>query len=99
MLFHVTERYRNGDPAPIYRRFRKYGRMTPDGVEYVASWVTDDLARCFQVMEAESREALDAWIGRWGPGRFRGRARHDLRRGGGVSQSAKPEVGLEPTAA
>ena len=39
--------------------------MTPDGVEYVASWVTDDLARCFQVMEAESREALDAWIERW----------------------------------
>ena len=39
--------------------------MTPDGVEYVASWVTDDLARCFQVMEAESREALDAWIARW----------------------------------
>ena len=65
MLFHVTERYRNGDPAPIYRRFRKYGRMTPDGVEYVASWVTDNLARCFQVMEAESREALDAWIERW----------------------------------
>ena len=65
MLFHVTERYRDGDPAPIYRRFREYGRMTPDGVEYVASWVTDDLARCFQVMEAESREALDAWIERW----------------------------------
>ena len=65
MLFHVTERYRNGDPAPIYRRFREHGRMTPDGVEYVASWVTDDLARCFQVMEAESREALDAWIERW----------------------------------
>ena len=65
MLFHVTERYRNGDPAPIYRRFREHGRMTPPGVEYVASWVTDDLARCFQVMEAESREALDAWIERW----------------------------------
>ena len=65
MLFHVTERYRNGDPAPVYRRFREHGRMTPTGVEYVASWVTDDLARCFQVMEAESREALDAWIERW----------------------------------
>ena len=65
MLFHVTERYRNGDPAPIYRRFREHGRMTRPVVEYVASWVTDDLARCFQVMEAESREALDAWIERW----------------------------------
>jgi Protein of unknown function (DUF3303) len=65
VLFHVTERYRDGDPVPVYRRFREHGRMTPDGVEYVASWVTDDLACCFQVMEAESREALDAWIERW----------------------------------
>ena len=39
--------------------------MTPEGVEYVASWVTSDLMRCFQVMEAESREALDEWIERW----------------------------------
>ena len=39
--------------------------MTPDGVEYVASWVTSDLTRCFQVLEAESREALDQWIERW----------------------------------
>jgi Protein of unknown function (DUF3303) len=65
VLFHVTERYRDGDPVPVYRRFREHGRMTPDGVEYVASWVTVDLACCFQVMEAESREALDEWIERW----------------------------------
>jgi Protein of unknown function (DUF3303) len=39
--------------------------MAPAGVEYVASWVTDDLTTCFQVMEAESREALDIWIERW----------------------------------
>ena len=65
MLFHVTESFRDGDPAPVYRRFREHGRMTPDGVEYVASWVTEDLGTCFQVMEAESREALDDWIANW----------------------------------
>jgi hypothetical protein len=65
VLFHVTERYRDGDPVPVYRRFREHGRMTPDGVEYVASWVTDDLSTCFQVMEAESLSALDEWMGRW----------------------------------
>ena len=65
MLFHVIERYRDGDPGPVYARFREHGRMAPDGVEYVASWVTDDLGTCFQVMEAETREALDAWIERW----------------------------------
>jgi hypothetical protein len=65
VLFHVTERYRDGDPGPVYRRFREQGRLTQDGVEYVVSWVTDDLTTCFQVMEAETREALDAWIERW----------------------------------
>ncbi len=65
MLFHVTERFRDGDPAPVYRRFCERGRMTPEGVEYVASWVTEDLTTCFQVMEAESREALDEWMANW----------------------------------
>jgi hypothetical protein len=64
VLFHVIEHYREG-AGPVYRRFREHGRMTPVGVEYVASWVTSDLMRCFQVMEAESREALDEWIVRW----------------------------------
>jgi Protein of unknown function (DUF3303) len=64
VLFHVIEHYREG-AEPVYRRFREHGRMTPDGVEYVASWVTSDLERCFQVMEAESREALDEWMERW----------------------------------
>jgi hypothetical protein len=64
VLFHVIEHYRQG-AGPVYRRFREHGRMTPEGVEYVASWVTSDLMRCFQVMEAESREALDEWIDRW----------------------------------
>jgi hypothetical protein len=65
VLFHVIERYRGGDPVPVYRRFREHGRMTPEGVEYVASWVSDDLRTCFQVMEAESRDSLDVWIERW----------------------------------
>jgi hypothetical protein len=65
VLFHVTERYRHGDPVPVYRRFREHGRMTPDGVEYVASWVTDDLSTCFQVMQAESLAALAEWMERW----------------------------------
>jgi hypothetical protein len=65
VLFHVTERFRDGDPGPVYRRLHERGRMTPNGVEYVASWVASDLTRCFQVMEAENREGLDAWIERW----------------------------------
>ena len=65
MLFVVIEHYRQGDAVPVYRRFRERGRMMPAGVEYRGSWVTEDLAHCYQVMECERRENLDAWIARW----------------------------------
>ena len=65
MLFMVVERFRNGDPLPVYRRFRDRGRLAPDGLRYVNSWVTDDFRECFQVMECEDRALLDAWIANW----------------------------------
>ena len=65
MLFMIVERFRNGDPVPVYRRFRDRGRMTPDGVEYVASWVDLEFATCYQVMRAESSEALEPWLAQW----------------------------------
>lgn len=64
-LYMVVENYRNGDPTPVYARFRERGRMTPDGVTYISSWVTEDLARCFQVMETSDRALLDQWIANW----------------------------------
>jgi len=65
MQFVIVERFHNGDPVPIYRRFRDKGRMAPDGVHYVASWVSQDLTQCYQVMECEDRRLLDAWIAKW----------------------------------
>jgi hypothetical protein len=65
MLFMVVERFRNGDPIPVYRRFRDRGRLAPDGLRYVNSWVTDDFRVCYQVMECEDRALLDAWIASW----------------------------------
>jgi hypothetical protein len=64
MLFMVIEHFR-GDPVSVYRRFRDRGRLAPDGLRYVTSWVTTDLQRCFQVMECEDRGLLDQWIGQW----------------------------------
>lgn len=61
----VVEQFKSGDPSPIYRRFREQGRLAPPGVAYVASWVSGDLTRCYQVMECDDRAALDAWIARW----------------------------------
>ena len=65
MQFVIIERFRNGDPVPVYRRFRDRGRLAPDGLRYVNSWVTTDLTTCYQVMECEDRALLDQWIGSW----------------------------------
>jgi Protein of unknown function (DUF3303) len=65
MLYMVLEHFRDGDPAPVYRRFRERGRMAPEGVRYVASWVTADLRRCFQVMECDDPALLEQWMARW----------------------------------
>lgn len=65
MLFLVIERYRNGDPGPVYARFRAQGRMAPEGLTYVSSWVATDLATCWQVMETADRALLDRWIANW----------------------------------
>jgi len=65
MLYMIIESFRDGDPLPVYRRFRDHGRMAPEGVRYVASWVTDDFRRCFQVMESDDRQLLDEWMSRW----------------------------------
>src|SRR5262245_56663939 len=65
MLFVVVERYRPGQAPEVYRRFRERGRMAPDGVRYVSSWVDLEFRRCFQVMEAPDLAAVSAWTARW----------------------------------
>ena len=58
----VIEHFRGGDARPVYSRFRERGRLAPEGLTYVASWVTEDLASCYQVMECVDRALLDEWI-------------------------------------
>ncbi|MFY9561970.1 MAG: DUF3303 family protein [Terriglobales bacterium] len=65
MLFMVIERFKGGDPKPIGARFRREGRMLPEGVVYQASWIDPVAGRCFQIMEAPSLESLDEWVRRW----------------------------------
>jgi hypothetical protein len=65
MIYLVIEHFRGGDPRPVYARFAERGRLAPDGLRYVSSWVTHDLRRCYQVMEAGDRALLEAWMERW----------------------------------
>ena len=64
-LYMVIENFRNGDAAPVYERFRQRGRMAPEGLTYVSSWVTEDLTRCYQLMETADRALLEQWIANW----------------------------------
>jgi len=65
MRYMVTERFRNGDAGAVYRRFAERGRMMPDGLTYLDSWISDDMATCWQLMETEDRALFDQWISNW----------------------------------
>jgi hypothetical protein len=65
MLFMVIEHFKQGEAPAVYRRFREKGRMAPEGVQYLGSWVDFGFKRCFQVMEAESDALLRQWTSRW----------------------------------
>src|SRR5215831_18880348 len=64
-LYMVVEHFRNKDAVPVYRRFRDNGRMAPEGLLYVSSWVDDKLERCYQLMETHDRSLLDEWMAKW----------------------------------
>jgi hypothetical protein len=64
VLFMVIETF-GRDAKTVYRRFRDKGRMMPDGVSFVGSWVTADLQRCFQLMECDDIALLQRWVAEW----------------------------------
>lgn len=61
----VIEHYKDSGPAPVYRRFVEQGRLMPDGLRYVNSWVEVGMDRCFQVMETEDPILLQEWVKNW----------------------------------
>jgi hypothetical protein len=65
MLFMVIERFKNRDAKAVYRRFREQGRMAPEGLTYLGSWIEANFARCFQLMECDDPRLLQQWVTRW----------------------------------
>ena len=65
MLFMVIEKFKNRDAQAVYRRFRDHGRMMPDGLKYVASWIEVNFDRCFQLMECDDPRMFQQWVIRW----------------------------------
>ena len=65
MLFMVVERFRNQNANAVYQRFRERGRLAPEGLTYVGSWVEASLDRCFQLLECDDALLLQRWVGQW----------------------------------
>jgi hypothetical protein len=61
----VVERFRSGDAVPVYRRFRERGRLAPEGLAYLSSWVDLKLERCFQLMETDDPALIERWVASW----------------------------------
>jgi uncharacterized protein DUF3303 len=65
VLYMIIEHFKNDDPVPVYQRFRDRGRLAPNGLQYILSWVDEKLERCFQIMETADRNLLDQWMTNW----------------------------------
>ncbi|MEZ4417939.1 MAG: DUF3303 family protein [Gemmatimonadota bacterium] len=65
MFVLLIETYRNGDARAVYQRVRETGRGIPTALRYVDSWVTEDLGRCYQIMEVSDPAALQDWMASW----------------------------------
>ena len=65
MTYMIIEKFHDGKQAAIYKRFDVKGRMLPEGVTYINSWINESVTICFQLMEAPSEEKLLEWIGHW----------------------------------
>jgi len=61
-LYMIVEHFKGGDAVPVYQRFRDKGRLAPEGLVYVSSWVDEGMTRCYQLMEAPSRKLLEERI-------------------------------------
>jgi hypothetical protein len=65
MLFMVIERFRDNDMVPIYKQVRDGGRMLPEGLKYIDSWIEPSFSRCFQLMECDDARLFQEWTLQW----------------------------------
>ncbi len=61
----VIERFKGSNADEVGTRFKEKGRMLPEGVAYLASWIDAANMRCFQIMESRDAGSLEAWADHW----------------------------------
>jgi hypothetical protein len=65
MHYMVIEKFREGKLKEVYQRFEQRGRLMPEGLKYVSSWISNDLSTCYQVMETDDFPKLEEWMDQW----------------------------------
>lgn len=65
MLYMIIEKFHPGKVKALYKRFDEKGRMLPDGVRYINSWIDEQVSICYQVMESNTKEGIHQWINHW----------------------------------
>ena len=65
MLYMVIENFHDGAAPEIYRRFQEKGRMMPEGLKYISSWISHDFRTCWQVMETDNPALFKQWTNCW----------------------------------
>ncbi len=63
--YMVIETFLDNCAEKVYERFHNRGRMLPEGLVYLDSWLTKDGERCFQLMETERYELFQEWTKKW----------------------------------
>ena len=63
--YMVVERFHPGRIAEAYDRFERQGRLLPDGLHYIDSWLAPDEEVCFQLMRTDDPDLFPIWIARW----------------------------------
>ncbi|MBM3512771.1 MAG: DUF3303 domain-containing protein [Alphaproteobacteria bacterium] len=65
MLFMVIETFKDADMIPVYRHVKERGRMIPEGMKYIDSWIEPNFCRCFQLMECDDATLIQQWVLQW----------------------------------
>ena len=65
MLYMIIEKFYPDKVKEVYKRFEEKGRLMPEGLSYINSWIDADLSTCYQVMETSDEQKIQEWISHW----------------------------------
>ena len=63
--FMIIERFQPEKVKSLYQRFEKHGRLLPNGVEYIDSWIDENVSVCYQLMRSEHIDGIQQWVDQW----------------------------------